>query len=59
MEAKDRIKAIRSATGLSQVAFAKEYGIPRRTIENWESGERKPPEYVITLLERAAKEAAK
>jgi DNA-binding XRE family transcriptional regulator len=36
----------RAATGLSQVAIGKKLGIPRRTIENWESGESVPPEYV-------------
>lgn len=49
----DQIRAIRAATGLSQVRFAERYGIPRRTIENWESGVRTPPPYVINLLQLA------
>lgn len=50
---------IRNITGLSQAAFAKEYGIPKRNIENWESrnekagGATKAPAYVLSLLERA------
>lgn len=44
------IKDIRYLTGLSQNKFAQKYGIPIRTIENWESGSRVPPEYVIRLL---------
>ena len=52
-EAKERVKAIRKRSGLSQVAFSKEYGIPRRTLENWEAGSRKPPEYVVNLLDKA------
>lgn len=31
------VKAVRALTGLSQRAFAETYGLPRRTIENWES----------------------
>ena len=53
------IKEIRGLTGLSQVKFAERYGIPRRTIEGWEAGERTPPDYVIELLERAVKDDTK
>lgn len=47
-----RVKEIRNKTGLSQKRFAEEYEIPKRTLESWESGERIPPAYVISLLER-------
>lgn len=53
---------IRNITGLSQAVFAREYGIPRRSIENWESrneklgGATKAPAYVLALLERAVRE---
>ena len=50
------IKEIRALTGLSQVKFGEKYGIPRRTIEDWEAGVNHPPTYVIELLERAVKE---
>lgn len=49
------IKELRSITGLSQQAFSDKYNIPKRSIENWESGKRTPPEYVINLLERVIK----
>ena len=49
----EAIKKIRSISGLSQKAFALKYGIPARTIENWESGEREMPDYVLDLLEKA------
>lgn len=52
----DQIKAIRQHTGLSQARFAAFYGIPTRSVENWESGQRIPPSYVLALLERAVKE---
>lgn len=47
-----RVKEIRSRTGLSQKRFAEEYEIPKRTLESWESGERVPPAYVVSLLEK-------
>lgn len=48
------IRDIRSATGLSQAAFAARYCIPRRTVENWESGARQCPDYLRLLLARDA-----
>lgn len=50
------VKELRNLTNLSQQAFSEKYGIPKRSIENWESGKRTPPEYVISLLERVVKE---
>ena len=37
-------------TGLSQTAFAKRAGIPRRTVQGWGLGERDCPAYVRFLL---------
>lgn len=50
------VKEMRELLGLTQEQFAQKYNIPKRSIQNWESGERKPPEYVVELLERAVKE---
>lgn len=50
------IEEIRSMTGLSQGKFANRYGIPVRTLQNWEIGERKPPDYVLRLLLRCVEE---
>jgi putative transcriptional regulator len=52
IEAKDIIKTIRAATGLSQRAFAQRYAIPVRTVENWEGGQNVPPLYLVGLLWR-------
>lgn len=49
------IKEIREYSGLSQAKFSEKYGIPKRSLENWESGSRKCPDYVVSLLERAVK----
>ena len=44
---------IRAATGLTQVAFATRYCIPRRSVENWESGVSRCPDYLRLLLAQA------
>lgn len=45
------IKYLRLAAGMKQGEFAKYFGIPLRTLQNWESGVRRPPEYLISLIE--------
>lgn len=44
------IRDIRQHTGLSQVAFATRYCIPRRTLEDWERGINTCPSYLRLLL---------
>lgn len=46
------VKDIRFKSGLSQFDFAKKYSIPVRSLENWESGHRKPPDYLVKMLDR-------
>ena len=45
-----RIKEERLKLGLTQQQLADLTGIPFRTIQNWEGGQRKCPEYVEKLL---------
>ena len=45
------IREIRALANLSQANFGKKYNIPLRTIQDWEAGKRKPPIYVVELLE--------
>lgn len=52
MEAKDKIKALRGQTGLSQVKFGMMFNIAPINIANWEQGITSPPEYVQYMLER-------
>ena len=47
------VKEIRTRTGLSQTKFAEHFCIPRRTLENWESGVNSCPPYVLRLLDQA------
>lgn len=50
METSERIRSIREKTGLNRREFSDKYGIPVRTLEEWEAGRRTPPEYVVRLL---------
>lgn len=43
---------IRKILGISRAEFGRRYGIPIRTLEDWDHGRRKPPEWVLTLLQR-------
>lgn len=50
------IKEIRARSGMSRAEFSRRYNIPIRSLENWESGERKPAPYLEILLERVVRE---
>ena len=52
------IREIRESIGMSRSDFSRTYGIPVRTLEDWEAGKRKCPEYVVKLLRRVAVEDA-
>lgn len=45
------ITEIRELTGLDLAKFSRRYNIPYRTLQNWEKGVRKAPQYVVELLE--------
>lgn len=46
------IREMRERLGMTQTQFANRYQIPMRSIQNWETGQRKEPEYLRRLLER-------
>lgn len=48
----NNIKELREMTGLSQSEFASKYKIQKRTLQNWEQGISKAPEYFIDLLSK-------
>jgi putative transcriptional regulator len=50
------VRAIREALDLSQQKFADLYGLPVATLQNWESGRRKP-ELAAKLLLKVIKES--
>ena len=41
MEIKDRIKELRESTGMNRKEFCEYFGIPYRTVTEWERGTRK------------------
>lgn len=51
-----KIEEIRNLTHLNRTKFAERYGIPLRTVEDWEHGKSNPPAYVVDLLERVVRE---
>lgn len=46
----NRIKEARLNAGLTQAKMSEVFKIPKRTIENWETGNRKPPEWAEMLV---------
>lgn len=43
-------KDFRAGTGMNLTQFSKYFGIPYRTVQNWESGVRSCPEYLLELM---------
>lgn len=52
------VSEMREYLNVSRAEFSRRYNIPVRTLEDWESEKRTPPEYVMSLLERAVLEDA-
>lgn len=50
------LREMRTQLGDTQSEFAARYNIPFRTVQNWETGLRKPPEYFLKLLESRIRE---
>ncbi len=44
------IRKLREEAGMTRKMFCDFFGIPGRTIQDWELGVRKPPDYVVRLL---------
>ncbi|MBR6628245.1 MAG: helix-turn-helix domain-containing protein [Lachnospiraceae bacterium] len=44
------LKKIREDMGLNRTEFSHYIGIPLRTLEEWEAGRRKMPDYVLRLI---------
>lgn len=45
------IKKLRTASKMTQKEFSDYFNIPRRSIEDWETEKRTPPEYLVKLIE--------
>lgn len=45
------IKELRQAAGMNITQFSQYFGIPYRTVQGWELGERQCPSYLIDLIQ--------
>ncbi len=50
MEMSERIRSLRESTGMNRKEFCEYFGIPYRTMTDWELGHRTMPEYVLRLM---------
>ena len=53
------VRKLREAMGMNRREFCHYYGIPYRTVTDWERGERKMPEYVFQLMKYKAQKEEK
>ena len=47
----NKILDLRTASGMSRKDFAVYFGLPYRTLQAWEIGDREAPEYLVDLME--------
>lgn len=50
MDLGKKLIEIRNKTGMNRKEFAEYFGIPYRTIQDWELGNRQMPEYLLNLI---------
>lgn len=44
------VKELRELSGMGRAEFAEYFGLPYRTLQNWELGLRECPEYLVDLM---------
>ncbi|GFI46556.1 hypothetical protein IMSAGC019_01875 [Lachnospiraceae bacterium] len=47
----EQLLELRARTGMNRRQFADYFGIPYRTVQDWELGSRQMPEYLLRLME--------
>ena len=50
MELKEKLIELRKSTGMNRKQFSEYFGIPYRTFQDWELGNRRIPEYLLRLI---------
>lgn len=50
MESRNILVDLRKRTGMNRREFAEYFEIPYRTVQEWELGNRKMPEYLLRLM---------
>ena len=51
MDSKERLIQIKERSGMNWKEFSAYFQIPYRSVQDWERGNRKMPEYVLRLME--------
>ena len=51
MDLQEQLIRLRKETGMKRPDFARYFDIPYRTVQDWELGNRKIPEYLLRLME--------
>lgn len=51
MDSKDYLVELRESTGMTRKEFCEYFEIPYRTVQDWELGNRKMPNYLLRLME--------
>ena len=51
-KAMNEIKKLRAELGLTQKKFGEKFGIPIRTVQDWEYENREPRSYIIYMMYR-------
>ena len=51
MDSKDYLVELRESTGMTRKEFCEYFEIPYRTVQDWELGNRKMPDYLLHLME--------
>ena len=51
MDSKDYLVELRESTGMTRKEFCEYFEIPYRTVQAWELGNRKMPDYLLRLME--------
>lgn len=55
MDVQKEIKTLRDSMNMNRREFCDYFGIPYRTVTDWEGGKRVMPEYVLRLMEYKAR----
>lgn len=50
MDSRDSLIELRNSTGMTRREFCEYFEIPYRTLQDWELGNRKMPEYLLRLV---------
>lgn len=50
MESRDYLIALRDCTGMTRGEFSEYFQIPYRTLQDWELGNRRMPDYLLRLM---------